>query len=393
MSHMTRLPILHFITELDAGGAQTVLFRLLQNVDRERYQPAVVCLYNGNAVMAQQIRKLDVPVLNLGMNAKWRIDALARLYRYLRQEQPTILHCWLVHADLIGRVIGRLAGVPIVITSRRNVEIGSAFQLHLKRWTTSLDDRIVAVCDLARQVEIEYSGTVTEKVLTIYNGIDPNLRVSRAAQSQIGHPSEPIRKEFSIPLAAPLIGTVGRLHPTKGHQDLIKAFAHLHTQWPDVYLLLVGDGEMRHKLIRQADDLQLSNRIIFTGVREDISSILATLNLFVLPSLSEGMPNVILEAMATGLPVVATSVGGVPELVVNGVTGILTPPNNPTALAEAILELLHAPEKAAAMGRAGRQRIKTHFTIDRMVEQYESLYQELAREKLNVQYVTGTGWT
>jgi glycosyltransferase involved in cell wall biosynthesis len=280
------------------------------------------------------------------------------------------------HANLPGRVLGRLAGVPIIITSRRNENIGGAMRERFNRWTAHLDDRVVAVCELARQAEIERAGVAFEHVVTIYNGVDvtqfPVASVQATAQA---------RRAIGMPFKVPLVGSVGRLHPQKGFSDLLTAFVQVRQRIPSAQLFVAGDGELREGLEAQARSLGMAEAVTFTGVRADVPKILAALDLFVLPSLWEGMPNAVLEAMAAGLPVVATAVGGTPEVVMDGVTGLLVPPQDPSALAQAIERLLRDPDLRRTMGRAGRRRVEQHFDVRETVRQVEDLYETLLREK------------
>ena len=178
-----------------------------------------------------------------------------------------------------------------------------------------------------------------------------------------------------------MVGSLGRLHPQKGFSDLLTAFAQVRQRIPSVRLFVAGDGELRDDLEAQARSLGMAAVVTFAGVRADVSEVLAALDVFVLPSLWEGMPNAVLEAMASGLPVVATAVGGTPEVVVDGVTGLLVPPQDPGALAQAIGHLLRDPDLRRRMGRAGRRRVEEHFDVRETVRQVESLYETLLREK------------
>jgi glycosyltransferase involved in cell wall biosynthesis len=363
--------VFHLITELDQGGAQMALYRLLAHGDNGRFTPRVLCLYNGDKVVAQQIRQLGIPVADLGMSGQWRLDALWRLYRILRKERPSILHCWMFHANVIGRLVGRLAGVPIVITARRNVEIGGPRREQIKRYTRHLDDAVIAVCELARQAEIERTAVNPQKVVTIYNGINLPAPAPLARLTEL-------RSELGLPLDAPVVICVSRLHRQKGHDDLLAAWKQVTAVHPSAHLLIVGDGERRAELAKMAAG---QRHVHFTGQRNDAPDLLALSSLLVLPSLWEGLPNVVLEAMAAGLPVVATAVGGTPELIIHNETGLLVPPQNPDALAQAIVQLLDQPEQAARMGRNGRQRAAEQFTIERMAAQTEALYNRLLTEK------------
>jgi glycosyltransferase involved in cell wall biosynthesis len=349
---------------------------MLARLDRRRFDPRVACLYNGDKVVAQEIRQLDIPVIDLGMTAQWRLDALWRLYRLLRHEQPIILHAWVFHANLLARIIGRLARVPIIITSRRNVHIGPPLREHLKRLTASWDTHAIAVCDLARQAEIGRAGGSPDKVITIHNGIDVERFTSLSSIKQAD-----ARQTLNTPAEASLLGTVGRLHPQKGLPDLLTTFQRVKGTHPASHLLIVGEGECRTDLERRAQQLDVAGAVTFAGHRDDVPQLLALLDVFVLASHWEGLPNVILEAMAAGLPVVATRVGGVPEVVVDGVTGLLVPPRDPDALSEAILTLLQDPDLRQKMGQAGRERVREHFSVERMVQDTEALYQQLLSKK------------
>jgi glycosyltransferase involved in cell wall biosynthesis len=280
------------------------------------------------------------------------------------------------HANFLGRIVGRLASVPVVITSRRNVDIGGDLRELLNRWTSSLDDAVVAVCESARELEIERSRVVPDKVITIYNGV----AVARFAVSN-RRAAAHVRETFGIPLEAPLLGSVCRLHLQKGYADLLTALTRVQARVPAVRLLLVGEGELRSQLEAQAQAMGLSEAVIFAGARTDVPEILAGLDVFVLPSLWEGMSNAVLEAMAAGLPVVATGVGGTPEVVVDGVTGLLVAAGDAGALARSLTRLLCDPELRRRMGQAGRERVAQRFTVGRMVEQTQRLYERLLRGK------------
>lgn len=168
------MPILvdHLITDLESGGAQMALYRLVTRLDRELFTPRVVCLRGGDGPVGRKLRAAGVPVLDLRMTRKWRVDALALLYGRWRRERPVILHSWMFHATLIGRLVGRAAGIPILISARRNVNIGGPWRERLNRLTLPLDNAVIAVCETARAAEIAHGHVAPEKVTTIYNGVD-----------------------------------------------------------------------------------------------------------------------------------------------------------------------------------------------------------------------------
>ena len=359
------VPVLYLITELSTGGAQTALTRLLTRLDRSRFSPAVACLYNGDGAAAQAIRALGVPVTDLGMAAKWRWDALWRLYRLLRCERPAILHTHLFHANIPGRILGRLAGVPVVICTEHTMAMESPWRYRLNRWTDGLADRIVAVSANVRNFCRTHIGLPEEKLVLIPNGVElPELPLPSPQET---------RAALGLPPEGLLLGTVSRLDPAKGIEVLLEALPQVE----DAALVVIGDGPQRAALESLAARLGLSARVYWAGFQPDVTRWLLAFDLFVQPSHYEGLPTTVLEAMAAGLPVVATAVGGTPEVVVDGVTGLLVPPRDSAALAQAIAALLRDPELRGRMGKAGRERVAQHFSVERMVRKTERLYAEL----------------
>ncbi|MHA2030384.1 MAG: glycosyltransferase, partial [Candidatus Kariarchaeaceae archaeon] len=321
MSDLERKRVLFLITELNPGGAQAVLYRLISKLNPDKFNPQVVCFYNGNSNIAKNIRRLGIPVTDIGFSNIWRVFRLWRLWRKIINDRPIFLHCWLFHANIVGRLFGYCLKVPVIITSRRNVEIGDPIREYFKRITRNFDHVTITVCNLARSVEIKRAKGDPGKVVTIYNGLDVTEFDNLASEL----PSR-LRNELNFPQNSIIIGSVGRLHPQKGFLQIIDAIQYLRSPISEIYLIIIGDGELRHCLEKHVKSVGLENRVRFTGWRNDIPNFLTMINIFVLPSLWEGMPNAVLEAMAAGLPVVATNVGGTPEVVVDGETGFLVPP-------------------------------------------------------------------
>jgi len=365
--------LLYLITELSMGGAQRALLHLLGGYNRERFTPTVACLYNGDGAAARAIRALDIPVYDAQMRGKADLQALCHLYRHIRNQRPTILHTSLFHANLPGRFFGRLVGVPIIISSERTMAMESEWRYRLNRWTISMVDRVVAVSKEVGEFSISHIRLPAQKVVVIYNGVEiPSLSPDTR---------EKARLELGLPPDALVCGAVSRLDPVKGIDDLILAFAQVEATRA-AYLVIVGEGPERQRLEKIVQDIGVSDRIIWAGYRAGVPHLLPAFDIFVQPSMHEGLPNTVLEAMAAGLPVIATGVGGTPELVVNGKTGLLVPPANPAALADAITALSENPVARGSMGWAGRQRVQQHFTIEEMVQKTEQLYEDLLLEKV-----------
>jgi glycosyltransferase involved in cell wall biosynthesis len=379
--------IVYMITGLSTGGSETALARLLARLNRDRFRPTVVCLKDGETPIGAEIRSLDTPVLDLHLVHPARIGALWHLYSLLRETRPSIVHAWLFHAVVLGRLVGRMARVPIVISSRQNINLGSPVREIVNRMTIGIDDQVIAVSEAARRVDIERGGAKPEKVVVIYNGVDlcdyPPLTPDMRAEA---------RSALGFPLGTKLVGTVARLHPSKGIDDLIKAAARVLARVPDTRFLVVGDGKQRAALKRLTDELGLAERVLFLGERHDVPFLLAGLDLFVLSSREEGMGIALLEAMASGIPVVATAVGGVVEAVEDTVSGLLVPRGDVDRLAESIISMLNTPELAAEMAKNGRRRVEAMFSIDTTVERTEQVYEELLERKLGLRQVDGRGW-
>ena len=362
--------VLHLITELRVGGAERALARFLDRSDRERYPAAVACLYGSDSPVAQSIRALGVPVYDLQMGHKWRLDALWRLWRLVRRLDPTILHTWLFHANLAGRVVGRLAGVPIVLSGERTMGMESRWRYRLNRMTQPLADRVVCVSPLVADFVVQRVGVPRSKVVIIANGVNVADYDDASGRSAA-------RAALGLKAEAALVGTVARLEPVKRLDVLLEALASLK----DVPALIVGYGAEEERLKALARRLGLAGRVRFAGQQRDVSRRLAAMDVFVLSSDWEGMSNALLEAMATGLPVVATATGGTPDVVLDGLTGILVPPGQPAALARALETLLNDPTLRWKMGQAGRRRVANLFSVERMVRSTQELYDDLLREK------------
>jgi len=239
--------------------------------------------------------------------------------------------------------------------------------------TSFMVDHYVAVSESVQKHIIDKSRISNEKISVIYNGVN--------IKSQDNAYGQNVKVPLTIQNEDRILMTVGRLHEQKGHCYLIQAISKVRKEFPKVKLLVTGEGEEENNLKKLVKSLDLTNEVIFAGLSSDIEEILPMAELFILPSLWEGLPNALLEAMAAGKPVVATKVGGIPEIVVHGETGILIPPRDHDALAIAIIDLLQNRLKAKDMGEAARIRAGKRFSFYKMIEKTENLYQELLKEK------------
>lgn len=356
------------ITDLDVGGAERALVALATRLDRRRWQPSVICL-SGEGELVDNLRRADVPCVCLNVNPRHPLFAVARVAWALRAQQPELVQSFLFHANLAVKLAAPWAGRPWVVGGLRVAERQRKWHLTLDRLTGRLSAGSVCVSEGVRRFSLA-TGLPADRLTVIPNGIDPEPfdRAQRIPRESLG-----------IPETAHLALYVGRLDVQKGLPDLLTAAEWVAERSADWHLAIVGDGPERDWLRKRLDfdgerSSAAAGRVHVLGRRTDVAGLLKSADLLVLPSLWEGMPNVILEAMAARLAVVATHVEGTEDLVVPGQTGRLVPPGDPSALGAALLAAAEEPEQCRAHGRAGRQRVEQSFTQAKVVAAYEQLW-------------------
>lgn len=374
---MELITVTHLITDLITAGAQQALYRLLLHTDRTKYRPVVIALRDGDTEIAARIKVLDIPVIDLQMLPRWRFDRLSRLYRELRRNKPDILHCWMVHSNIIGRVIGRTTSVPAIVVSRRSDRNGGEIYTRMNRWLVDWSDGIIAVSESTRQAELAETGIDPSRVVMIPNGIDMSVFTPQPAPKA----RKQLRETLGISDDHFLIGSVGRLTEAKGYPDLLRAFQIVVQQRPEARLIIVGKGKLEAGLKSLAAVLKISEKVQFSGVRSDIPQLLNALDMFAFSSHWEGMPNALMEAMAAGLPCVATNVSAAPELINDGVHGLLVPPSNHQKLAEKLLAMINDPELRHRLAKAAQERIQTEFTLENTAAKTMALYEKIRGER------------
>ena len=374
-----KIKILYIITSSSIGGAERILYYTATGLNYNKYDIAVCSLKNkGEIARALEKQGIEVCCLHMGgreSSLGWLSStiALIRLFPYLIRIRPTIVHSFLFRANILARIAGYLTGIPIIISSVRVMGGEKKYFHYVEMITSFMVDHYVTVSESVKRYIIDKSKISAEKISVIYNGV--NIKSQDNSYEQ--NPKMP----FKIEDKDRILMTVGRLHKQKGHCYLIQAVSKVRKEFPKVKLLVIGEGEEENNLKKLVKSLDLTNEVIFAGLSSDIEGILPMAELFILPSLWEGFPNALLEAMAAGKPVVATKVGGIPEIVVHGETGVLIPPRDTDALAIAIIDLLQNRLKAKDMGEAARIRAGKRFSIYKMIEKTENLYQELLKEK------------
>lgn len=364
------VPIAFCITELDRGGAERALSSLVLGLDRQRWSPHVFCLGpRGHYADVLEASGIPVRCFN-GHGPRSLPRVLWQLTFALRRLRPALLQTFLFHGNLIGRIAARLAGIPVVVSGIRVAERRSPWYGRLDRWTNGLVDHNVCVSQGVAEFSIRETGLKPGKITVIPNGVDFEA-FANAIPADLA--------SLGLNTGAPVVITVARLEEQKGISDLLQAAVSVLKDRPDCQFLIVGDGRDRRLLEALAASLGIATAVWFVGSRPDVPALLRASSVFVLPSLWEGMPNALLEAMAAGLPVIATDVEGSREIVRSADLGLLVTPRNPETLANAILRLLRDPEFSARIAHASQRIVQERFTEHAAVASYVDLYEKLMR--------------
>jgi glycosyltransferase involved in cell wall biosynthesis len=353
------------------GGAQEHVYSLVTRMDRDCYDVRVVSLSHGSSVRRLEKAGIEVSVIDEPDDRR-AVEALAEL---LGPIEPEVIHNHMFRAEVVGTKAALLLGEkgcrrPAVISTVHSSRIRCVDDRMALRQLTPLMDRLIVVSK-AIEHKIREEGREGAPVSLIYNGVD----LQRYNHQQ---PCCTLHEDYPIPDSSPIVGVVARLEAEKGHRTLIAAWPLVLAAHPEAWLLIVGEGSERDALEEQANSLGISDHVVFTGRREDVPAVTAALDVAVLPSYREAQGLSVLEAMALSRPVVASNVGGIPEMVEDGVSGLLVPPGDPDALAGAIVRLLSDHPFADMIARRGHDLVHDRFCIELMTSQIESIYDEAA---------------
>ncbi|MGH8246465.1 MAG: glycosyltransferase [Gammaproteobacteria bacterium] len=368
-----KIRLLKFITDFNIGGTERQILNLVQRLDPARYELEMACFRRTGPFFAEFAAR-NIPLSEYNTNRLYNYTALREQLKFaahVRRNQIQIVHAYGFYANVFAVASARLAGVPVIVASIRDTgDHLTGLQRRVQRLICLMADCVLANAEAVRQSLIA-EGYRPEKIHVIHNGIAfPRVPPRNRGRSRL-------RREFALPPAAPLVAVFSRLIRNKGIEYFLEAVLIAAKRCPDARFLVVGDGFYKKELQQKALDLGLGDRLVFTGFRMDVPEVLSEVTVSVLPSLSEGLSNALLESMAAGVPVVATRVGGNPEAMGEGATGMLVPPRDALSLADAICRLLENPEMAAGFGRAGRRRVEERFSLDQMVRATERLYLRL----------------
>ena len=367
-----RIRVVEVLATGSNGGAQEHLFSLLTRIDASRFDVSVVSLSNGSAVRKLQRAGIQVLVLDDPDDA----IAVGALAAHLAAIRPDVVHNHMYRAELVGTRAAIALGEighrrPYVVSTVHSSRVRSAEDREQLRRLTPHMDLLIAV---SRAIERKLHDEVRTgaPIQLIYNGVD----LQRYDHQE---PCCTLPEEYGMEPGSKLVGVVARLEPEKGHPTLFEAWPAVLRAVPDAYLLVIGEGSRREALEMLARDLRIAHRVVFTGRRDDVPAVTAALDVAVLPSYREAQGLTILEAMALSRPVVASNVGGIPEMIEDGVTGLLVEPHDADGLARAITQLLVDHSYADMLARQGHDLVHDRFCIELMVEAVQAIYEAGAR--------------
>lgn len=369
----TRARVVYLAHTLAVGGAEEMILNLIRYLPEE-YERAVVCIGSPGPI-GQEVEKTGYPFRSLGLRpGLMRPFDLMRLQQFLHDAEPTIVHTFLLTASLYGRFAAMLARVPIVVGTEVNIyERKRPLHRMAERWLMQRTDAVVASAESVRDFYVGQVGADPDKVVVIYNAVD-------WSQLHATMTREEMRAELGIPSDVPLAGIIARLTEQKAHRVLFDAMVS-KPELAGLHLLAVGDGELRQELKGRVEQLGLANRVHFAGARRDLGNVLGAIDMFVMPSLWEGLPLSLVLAMGAGLPVIASKVAGIPEVVRHDVSGLLVDPGDVAQLAGAMTRVLRDDTLRVLLSQEARAFVRPRFGVDGYVAATTALYDRLLKAK------------
>ena len=378
ISETKKFNIVFLIDGLGWGGAERLMIPILANMDRRLFsvRVGVFQVRNGNPI-ADDLRALGIPVDLIPVPYMRDLTAVSRIVAYLKDVNADLIHAQLELGDILGGLAALRMRLPIVSTLHtmpsQDMSLKSRMHQEVEYFCLRhFFNMVISVSDEARQFHKDIGKLPDRKTCTIYNGIDLS-HFPASPQSD----REAVLREFNIPAAATVLITVAVLRELKGIQYMIRALPEILSVHPDLYYLIAGSGDFQSALMEEAVRVGVSERVVFAGARKDVPALMSASDIFILPTLTEALPTVLAEAMAASLPILASRVGGVPEMVEDGINGKMVAPADPQQLANVCTDMLRDPDALVKMGLAGRQIVEEKFNVRVQVDKLQALYQSL----------------
>jgi len=388
---MGKIRVIHVITRFDKGGSAENTFLTVQGLDKDKYEVILIqglaeesCMGTEEAAAVKRnlteaensgVRIITIPELVRSIQPLNDLKALFGLIHIFKSEKPLIVHTHTSKAGILGRWAAFFANIKIIVHTPHGHVFWGYFNkwkttcfILLERLTASITDKIIVLTEQEKQDHLRFRIAPEGKFRVIHSGVD----LAAFSDALIKAPA--MREKLGIPPEACVVGTAGRLTPIKGHKYLLEAAAVISPRNTDVFFVFLGDGELAPELRQMASSLGIK-KVMFLGWREEVAEVMSTFDIFVLPSLNEGMGKVLVEAMALGKPIVASDVGGIPDLVTHNYNGLLAPPADVEGLIKNINDLLDDSTKRMEMGDRGKI-IATDYSAEKMIDKIDRLYDE-----------------
>ncbi len=372
---MKKSKILLLINSLAGGGAERQFIELVKRLNRDKYDISI-CLTVENGVWYDELLRENFDIKVLNKKNKFDITVIFKLAKLIKEKKPDIVHCWLFYSIGISLIASFFIRRKMkIISSIRECPLKFNFYYFLTKLLQRRIEKFIAISNFVKKKLIR-DGIFSEKIVVVHNGLDIKeieKKYSKSLLSKLSKESFGLKKDDST------VGFIGRLEPVKGVEYFLMAIPYVKKEITDIKFMVVGEGSLKNSLKELVEKLKIENNVIFTGFRKDVYKIIKTIDILVVPSLIETLSSVSIEAGVFKKPVIATSVGGIPEVVEDGVTGLLVPSKDPERMAEAILQLLKDEDLRMKMGEAGRKKVESFFNIEQTVKKTEEIYDKLLR--------------
>jgi glycosyltransferase involved in cell wall biosynthesis len=371
---MKKIKLLFGLSQLGRGGLELQVLEICKRLSKDKF--VIYCLplwpiYD----LEEEFLKAGVKIVKIHKKSSIDFSIVVKLIEFLKNERIDIVHTWIFTSNTWTRIAAILCKIPVIIASERSVDIWKKYPHKIVDKLLSKKTDLIISNSKAVNDFVVSGGIPANKCKIIYNGVDIKKL------NKINKPPNIIKKEINIPVNKTIIGIVANFNPQKDYKNFVQAARLILKKRDDVHFVSVGIGPEFNTIIELTKKLRINDRFTFLGIRSDIPNLLTIMDIFTLSSTREGFSNAILEAMAVGLPVVATDVGGNAEAVIDGETGFIVPPQNPEKLAFALLQLIEFPKLRKKFGDEGKSRTELNFGINTMIESYSRSYLELLNKK------------
>jgi len=372
--------VLHLRSSSGLYGPERQMLQLAKHMKREGFQLEILLLYRRRGAMPlvhpliEEARNHGLEAEQLGGKAKLSPRDVSYISQQLKRERFSLIHTHDYKANILGGIAAKLAGVESIATVHLHTETTHRLRLYkiIDLLALRFFPKVITVSESLRQYLIA-NGLSPQKVVTVHNAVDLETFASGVSL----YNDKALRNRLGIGSDQPIVSTIGRLTSQKGHRYFLESAKRILEVLPETRFLIIGDGPLRDEFEGLSLSLGIAQAVRFLGYRQDIATLMSTSDVITMPSLREGLPYVLLEALALARPVVGTRVGGIPEVVKHGETGFLVPPKDSESLAKAIIQLLRNPEEAARLGERGRELVLREFNVETMVQKIAAIYTEV----------------